>query len=310
MRVLLEALLAQTLPPSEIVITDGGSGDATPSIVEEYIRAGAPIKLIREKASLPGRARNVGVMQSRCNWIAFTDAGNRPEQQWLEALAQKANDGAVCDVVYGSYQPVIDSFFKECAAIAYVSAPVETEAGQMRSCSIVSALMRREVWSAVGGFPEDLRSAEDLLFMRKIEEANFQIVRASDAIVHWDIQPDLWGTFKRFVKYSRNNIRAGLWHEWQSAIFLRYGMTMLATMPVFVVGARWLFVPLILWLGMITGRAVLALRRNRLNYPARHLRNFARLCLLVPILTVLDAAAFVGSVNWLLLDKLSLGGRG
>ncbi len=66
-RELLDSLLAQTRPPDEIVITDGGSVDATPQIIEEYIRKGAPVRLMRERASLPGRGRNVGasVGQSR-----------------------------------------------------------------------------------------------------------------------------------------------------------------------------------------------------------------------------------------------------
>ena len=36
-RELLDSLLAQTRPPDEIVITDGGSVDATPQIIEDYI---------------------------------------------------------------------------------------------------------------------------------------------------------------------------------------------------------------------------------------------------------------------------------
>ena len=38
--------------------------------------------------------------------------------------------------------------------------------------------MRRQAWEAVGGFPENLRSAEDLLFMNKVEQAGFRAVRA------------------------------------------------------------------------------------------------------------------------------------
>ena len=63
-RELLDSLLAQTRPPDEIVITDGGSVDATPQIVEEYIRRGAPVRLIRAGAALPGRGRNLGAAQA------------------------------------------------------------------------------------------------------------------------------------------------------------------------------------------------------------------------------------------------------
>jgi len=291
-RALLYGLLRQTLPPTEIVITDNGSIDATADIVEEIIHSGAPIKLIREKAGLPGRGRNV--------------AGNKPAPDWLEALARKASESPVVDVVYGTYEPVVDSFFKECAAIAYVPPPSESDGGRVRPRSIVSALMRRRVWETVGGFPEDLRSAEDLLFMRRVEQAKCNIVRTSEAVVYWNIQPNLWRTVRRFVAYSHNNIRAGLFAEWQAPIFLRYALIAVTIVPAFFLSSHWLLVPLVLWLLFMILRATKALRRNRQSYPASHARNLARLCLLVPIIATLDAAAFFGSINWFLGDKLGL----
>jgi glycosyltransferase involved in cell wall biosynthesis len=309
-RALLEGLLSQTLPPTEIVITDSGSIDGTTEIIEGFIHSGAPVKLIREKAALPGRGRNVAVGHSRCDWIAFTDAGITPAADWLEALARRVHETSV-EVVYGTYEPVIDSFFKECAAIAYVPPPFESESGPVRPRSIVSVLMRRKVWETAGGFPEDLRSAEDLLFMRRVEQAKFKIARTSEAIVYWGIQPSLRHTFRRFVAYSRNNIRAGLFAEWQAPIFLRYALIATSIVPAFFLSSRWLFIPLVLWLLFVTLRAIKALRRNRMSYPASVARNLARLCLLIPIIATLDAAGFIGSINWLLADKLRLtGSRG
>jgi len=48
------------------------------------------------------------------------------------------------------------------------------------------------------------------------------------------------------------------------------------------------------------------LYQNRQTYPAGFGRNLARMVLLVPILATLDAAAFIGSLNWLLRDQLGL----
>jgi glycosyltransferase involved in cell wall biosynthesis len=305
-RALLEGLLGQTLLPTEIVITDGGSSDATTDIIEEFIDAGAPVKLISEEDSLPGRSRNLAVRGSRCDWLAFIDAGIRPSPDWLETLTKEVGEGSDADVVYGSYEPVTDSFFKECAAIAYVPPPFETGSGPARPQSIVSALMRREVWDAVGGFPEDLRSAEDLIFMRRIQQAQFKIVRAPRALVRWDIQPNLRLTFRRFVRYSRHNIRAGLFNEWQMTIFIYYAIIAGSGMRVIARPPRWgaLALPLILWLLLMLVRATKSVYRNRKNYPAGLARNIARVCVLVPILASIDAAAFIGSIDWLLRDKL------
>lgn len=305
---LLDSLLGQTRTPNEIVITDGGSTDATPELIEDYVRRGFPVRLIRDKAALPGRGRNLAAAQASFEWLAFIDAGIRPDADWLAALSQRAElEGA--DVVYGAWEPVVDSFFKQCAAIAYLPPPAISEDSAIRPRVLASALMRRVVWESVGGFLENLRSAEDLLFMNEIERAHFRVARAPDARVHWQVQPTVWRTFKRFLVYSRNNMRAGLWRQWQAAILIRYGLLLVAAIPAIVMGSRWLVVPLLIWLSLLAARGVVAIRRNRVCYPAGILQNLGRLIALIPILAMLDAATILGTLQWLLGDKLRPDGK-
>jgi glycosyltransferase involved in cell wall biosynthesis len=306
---LLDSLLSQTLQPAEIVITDGGSTDATTAIIQKYIEGGAPLKLIRTTRALPGRARNLAVARAGNEWLAFTDAGIKPGKQWLELLAARAGTDPSVDVVYGMYAPVTDTFFKECAAIAYVSPPEEIEGAFGRPRSIASALMRHSVWEAVGGFPEHLRSAEDLLFMNMVEARGFRTAYEPQAMVQWDLQPTVWRTFKRFNIYARNNIRAGLWSQWQRPIMVRYSVLVLLASAAVMFGLWWLLVPLSLWLLMLLARAAVAIRRNRRCYPAGSGRNVLRLLILIPLIAVLDAGSIIGSAQWLLSDKLNLGSK-
>lgn len=302
-RDLLDGLLDQTHMPIEVIITDGGSTDATPQIIEDYSGRGFPVRLIRDKAALPGRGRNLAATEASCEWLAFIDAGIRPAPDWLAALAQRA-ETEDADVVYGAWEPAIDSFFQECAAIAYVPPPTKSRDALMRPRSIASTLMRRAVWESVGGFPEHLRSAEDLLFMNRVAETRFRTVYAPDAMVRWRLQPTFGLTFKRFVSYARNNIQAGLWSGWQAAIFKRYGLLLLTAFPAFVLGARWLLLIPILWLLMLVARGLVAIWRNRNCYPASVGRNVLRLGILVPIIAMLDAAALIGSLQWYLNDRV------
>lgn len=303
---LIRGLLNQTLQPAEIVITDGGSTDRTPAIVAEFIASGAPIQLIRETAALPGRGRNLGAAQAASDWIAFIDAGITPEPTWLELLATRAQDTDDVAVVYGSYAPVADTLFKRCAVIAYVTPPVEIEHQLVWTRSVVSLLMKRSVWQTVGGFPENLRSGEDLLFMNKIEQGDFRIANAPAALVHWQVQATPWLTFKRFVTYARNNMRAGLWRQWQAAIFKRYLLLLISALPVLVFGTKWLLVTLLLWLAMLAASAVVRVRRNRAWLPGSVSENVARMLVLLPLIAMLDAATFTGTLQWAVKDKLGL----
>lgn len=302
-RELLDSLLQQTRPPDEIVITDGGSVDATPQIIEEYIRKGAPVRLIRAGAALPGRGRNLGAAQASCEWLGFTDAGIRLAKDWLETLVARAEADDSIDVVYGSWQPVTDTFFKQCAAIAYVPPPSLHDGVLVRPRSIASTLLRREAWRAVNGFPEHLRSAEDLVFMDRVENAGYRSVFEPRAQVHWDLRPTLAATFKRFLVYSRNNIRAGLFRQWQSTILGRYGVLAVLFVAALIVEPSWVWFPIAAWLFMLAARAIVSIRRNRLCYPASFLQNVLRAAMVMCVLAVLDAAAIAGSIQWLLLDS-------
>lgn len=304
---LLDGLLSQTEPPNEIVITDGGSTDTTTAIIQDYINRGAPVRLIRTTHALPGRGRNLAAARAENEWLAFTDAGIRPAPNWLQELAARAQADNSVDVVYGSYEPAVDSFFKECAAISYVSPPSEIEGSLMRSQSIASALLRRAAWEKVGGFPEHLRSAEDLLFMQRVEQEQFKIACAPRAVVQWDLQPNLWRTLRRFTVYSRNNIRAGLWRQWQRPILRRYLVLALSSLPAIVLGKWWLLVPFGLWLLLLLARALVAIARNRQVYPASAFRNALRLLIIMPLLAVLDLGLILGTLKWVLSDKLRFG---
>jgi glycosyltransferase involved in cell wall biosynthesis len=302
-RELLDSLLAQTRPPDEIVITDGGSVDATPQIIEDYIRRGAPVRLIRAGAALPGRGRNLGATQASFEWLAFTDAGIRLANNWLEALIAKAEASDPIDVVYGSWEPLTNTFFKQCAAIAYVPPPASQDGAVVRPRSIASALLRREAWQAVNGFPEDLRSAEDLVFMDRLQSAGYKTTFEPRAQVYWDLRPTLWSTFKRFLIYSRNNIRAGLFRQWQSTILLRYGVLLSLLIVALVIEPSWAWLPIGAWLLMLVARAAVSIRRNRSCYPASFFQNLLRAAMVMSLLAVLDAAAILGSIQWLLLDS-------
>jgi len=301
-RELLDSLLAQTRPPDEIVITDGGSVDATPQIIEDYRLRGAPVKLIRAGAALPGRGRNLAAAEAKFEWLAFTDGGIRLAKDWLEALVAKAGEDEATDIVYGHVEPVTDTFFTECAAIAYVPPPKPQEDVIARPRFIASSLLRRDAWAKVNGFPENLRSAEDLIFMERLEKAGYRAVFEPRAQVYWRLRSALNSTFKRFLVYSLNNIRAGLFNQWQKRILFRYAILLAVFLVVLIVEPSWFWLPFALWVLMLVARSIVSIWRNRKCYPAGFLRNLRRGGMVIAILAVLDAAAIIGWVQWLFLD--------
>lgn len=296
---LLDSLRVQTLPPAEIIIVDGGSTDATLRTAEEYLVRGMPLKILRLERAFPGDGRNHGVAAAKSEVIAFTDAGVQVNSRWLEKLVEPLERDVTVDVVYGHYEPVTDSFFKECAALAFVPAPSDRDGCLIRAPSIVSSLMKRTVWERLGGFPP-FRAAEDLIFVEAIEKKGFKIAYASEAVAHWEIPGDWAGTFRRFAEYSRHNLIAKRARYWHYGVARLYGVGAIFLALAVVHSPAWILLPAA---GLI-GRAINTAYRKRCAFTFRDVFRPKRLLYLVGLLVLLDAATVWGFCAWALRDRL------
>lgn len=219
--VLLEAISAQTRRPDAIILVDAGSDDGTVQLACRLTGSDARVTIITAGAATPGRARNVGIAAAATDWIALTDAGIRPATTWLEELEAAALAAPNCDVAYGTYEPVADSLFAQCAALGYVAPRRVTPAGALRGPFIASSLIRKRAWGRVGGFP-DLRAGEDTVFMQRLAGSGASIAWAPRAIVHWSTQPNLARTFGRFRRYACVGALAGRQDNWHYGVLRIY----------------------------------------------------------------------------------------
>ncbi len=87
----IESVLAQTQPPTEVIVVDDGSTDSTPDLIAPYVGRGA-VRYIRQENQGPSVARNRGIDESSGEFLAFLDADdtwlpNKLERQiaWLAA---------------------------------------------------------------------------------------------------------------------------------------------------------------------------------------------------------------------------------
>ncbi len=303
---LLDSLLEQTWPAAEIVVVDAGSLDGTAQMVREYRPkcsfAAVPIRLLALGPAYPGIARNAGVEAAVSAHIAFTDAGIRVDRQWLERLCaplQQAQQAAAAppDVVFGSYEPVITTFFAQCAATAYVPARSPDKGKEIRGPFIASCLLRKSAFEASGGFPP-YRAAEDLMFFDKIRDRNWTTAYAPHAIARWEMASGWLSTFRRFRLYSYHNLVAGRGGYWHRGVARWYTLAMPFVILGCVQPAGWLAVPL---LGAGARIAITIWRKRKENWG----------CPLNPlhwigvglVLITLDAATFWGAAWWA-WDKL------
>lgn len=80
----LHAVVAQTLPPLEVIVVDDASTDATVQMVEQEFPA---VKMVSSSANRgPAVARNAGIRLASGDLVAFTDDDCVPPDNWLASL--------------------------------------------------------------------------------------------------------------------------------------------------------------------------------------------------------------------------------
>lgn len=233
MRELLESLAAQTRPPDECVVVDGGSSDGTLELLGRW-PAPFPLRVIRRPGRNIAASRNAGIESAAFEWIACTDAGCCPVPGWLETI-DRARDSS--DFVGGVVKIEGRTPLERVLALTnYPSADeLEHPAAWIRVSHRVFGrgyvqersgggyvAFSKATWRAVGGFPETVYAAEDRGFTSAVVRAGFRVVRAPEATVKWR-PPGSWiGNAKTFFTYSRGDIRfpSRARHGWRLAAWL------------------------------------------------------------------------------------------
>jgi glycosyltransferase involved in cell wall biosynthesis len=181
----------------DFIAVDDGSSDSTPAILARY---DGRINVIRQKNRGAAAARNTGIALASGEIFAFIDA----DDVWMPSKLSKTVEALERDpkvvLAYSDALAVNDR--DEVVANSIV--PVE-KARAPSMADLLSewwpilpstAILRREVIQACGGFCEDLRSYEDpYLFMLARELGEFCYV--SEPLVRYHLAPAV----ERMEKY-------------------------------------------------------------------------------------------------------------
>jgi len=211
----LDSLAAQTRPPDEVVIVDGGSTDGTAALL-----AGADgVTLIEDAGANISRGRNVAIAAAAHDVIAVTDADCVLEPTWLEELLRPLDEGA--DVAMGFYLPITDGSLSRC--LAAVNLPLDASEVDPATFmpSARSVAYRRDAIETVGGYPEWLDIGEDMWVNHRWRERGLDLRFAPGAVVRWRLRPTLKATWLQYFRYARGDARGGLYPERHA---LRFGV--------------------------------------------------------------------------------------
>lgn len=176
----LETCLAQSHDQLEVVVVDDASTDATPEIVEHFMRADRRVVGLRNPSNLrlPG-ALNVGFARARGALLTWTSHDNYLQPAAIEVLARYLNTWPEVDFVYSDYTRITAD------GVPYVQRTYPP--WRFRDWNVVGAyfLYRRAVYEATGDFRSELEFVEDYEYWVRVAK-RFRLMRLHEpALYHY-----------------------------------------------------------------------------------------------------------------------------
>jgi hypothetical protein len=285
----LHGLLAQSQPPDEIVIVDGGSTDGTAEWLDEAATRHPTVAVYHARGTSISQGRNIAIRHARGPIIAVTDGGTRAASDWLERLVAPLEEDPELAVASGFYQAAGDTFFERC-----LSTIITPQAPEIDPISFLpssrSVAFRKAWWERVGGYPEWLRHCEDLVFDLDLRRQGARMQFVPEAIVTWRARRTLRAFACQYFDYARGDGHALLWPGRHAARYAAY------TAGLLLLGAT----SVVPWAGLILaggigGHLAKPYRRVLRKPPAVGLVEALATVLLVPLIVATgDLAKMAG----------------
>lgn len=197
-RATVECLLGQTLPPHEIIAVDDGSTDDTSEILQSF---GGRITLLSQSNGGPASARNVGVLASTGDLIAFTDGDCLPDKDWLVELVKGFYAPEIAGAggtVRGAAAGLVGEYIDMIGGLN----PEFASGGVVTRLVTANACFRRDALLDVNMFEERFRKpgGEDTELSIRLRRAGYELSYAARAVVlHHHRQ-----TVRDFLKTTAN----------------------------------------------------------------------------------------------------------
>jgi len=172
----IKSVLAQTLPPTEIIVVDDGSTDMTAQVVANLADiAHVPIRYAYQTNQGPAAARNTGLAIAKGDFIAFQDSDDCWTTEKMAVQLSLIQRYANSVAVVGYTQVICEPGTRN------VSKKVTTRPGLI--LLLQASLFRRTLFDLIGGFEHELRIAEDISWFMRVLELPVEIVIHSDIVV-------------------------------------------------------------------------------------------------------------------------------
>lgn len=193
----LDSVLAQTFSHFEAIVVDDGSTDGGPVIVESC--KDHRVRLVRQPNGGVSAARNRGIAEAKGGWIAFLDADDEYQPEFLQKVHDCAKRFPIAGAIYaraawmkGQVQVNLpqDRLMGPTLLTDYLHFVAFEQGYEMNSSAVA---VRRDVFIKSGVFPVGVKIGEDSdLWLRVAWTTSVAYIPECLSIYHMEVGASNW----------------------------------------------------------------------------------------------------------------------
>ncbi|GAB2904391.1 glycosyltransferase family 2 protein [Neomicrococcus lactis] len=207
----LDSLACQTFDGSwEVIVANNGSKDETVRVIESFkSRFPVPLSLVdASKTQGAAHARNSGVLVARGKFVAFCDADDRVEPDWLDTLVWALSSDV--DVVGG----FLEEYEDRVSDLDVTAIYEESENFRAPVHLGGNSAIRRHRFLELGGYDESFRTygCEDYEFMIRARKARLRIAYVPSARIEFTPTTDFKNVLRKIYNSGKAEVRVWARH--------------------------------------------------------------------------------------------------
>lgn len=178
----LRSVLASDYPQLEVIVVDDGSTDATADVVRRFCEADERVRLLEHSNGGACRARNLGISESRGEYVLPVDADDLISPSYIRLAAEILDTQPAVKAVFCQ-----GAFFGEREGLWRVP-DFSRHLLARRNMLCITALYRRADWQRVGGYCEEMQAREDWEFWINVLKDGGEVVRLPEVGLRYRVR--------------------------------------------------------------------------------------------------------------------------